>query len=244
MANQKVAAGTGKRAEDGLGTLTVSCGFVSPLPLHHPAAPAPRLQALGLLGAGLPASLCPNPGPRSPSATMAGLGAAGCRPPYVFMSLIQGVGLLATMGITIFNHRLGHRDCAILKGKVDVIRNLKTYNYGTHQTTGNPRTPVPNWRKHVDSEEFYNPPWKGQISPGIRIAAAISPTCRSRRGTQKSRTLRPPRDPSMHLLKVNFRKNINEFLILISFLEKLGTLNKDVQPHIRERFCLYHFLAS
>ncbi|KAK1330267.1 hypothetical protein QTO34_010455 [Cnephaeus nilssonii] len=63
---------------------------------------------------------------------------------------------------------LGCGDCAILKEEVDVIGSLKIYNYGTHPTAANPRTLIPNWRKHADSEELYTPPRKVQVSPGIR----------------------------------------------------------------------------
>ncbi|KAK1340707.1 hypothetical protein QTO34_017098, partial [Cnephaeus nilssonii] len=64
-------------------------------------------------------------------------------------------------GLLDGSDQLRRGDHAILKGKVDLIGSLKSYNCGDHRTAANPRTPVPNWRKHAVSEKVYTPPRKG-----------------------------------------------------------------------------------
>ncbi|KAK1346897.1 hypothetical protein QTO34_000757 [Cnephaeus nilssonii] len=71
---------------------------------------------------------------------------------------------------------------AILKGKVDVIRSLQSpriYNYSTQRTAAKPKTLVPKWRNHTDSEELCTPSRKGcsqQQKPQVRLLHLLGET--------------------------------------------------------------------
>ncbi|KAK1346787.1 hypothetical protein QTO34_000647 [Cnephaeus nilssonii] len=70
------------------------------------------------------------------------------------------------------SYGLGQGNRAILKGKVD-LRSLKIHSCSNHRTAESPRTPVPNWHKHVDSKELHSTTERSDFTGNKHLAPQV-----------------------------------------------------------------------